>query len=148
MLLTGQYEHTIDSKGRLAIPADVRSRWRAEDGDAWFAVPWFGGIVRLFTEAEYTKLSASVMPQTLALSERDAKLKKLLFSRSARLEVDTAGRVRIPEWMLKAVGLGREVSVLGCGDCLEVCNREDFSSSVEEDLKELAALLQPSGEGA
>ena len=38
MLLIGQFEHTIDAKGRLAVPAEIRARWVAErDGGAWFA---------------------------------------------------------------------------------------------------------------
>lgn len=142
MLFIGQYEHTIDAKGRLAIPAEIRARWRAEeDGGAWYAMPWIGGVIRLFTEAEFQKLAEPVMPRTLALGEDEAALKRLLFGRSARLETDSAGRIRLPESMLKAVGLDREVVLIGCGDCLEVANRSDWQAKEQDDLEQLASLL-------
>lgn len=143
MLFIGQYEHTIDAKGRLAIPADIRARWRAEeDGGAWYALPWVGGVIRLFTETEFAKLAAPVMPRTLALGQDEAALKRLLFGRSARLEMDSAGRIRLPESMLSAVGLGKDVVLIGCGDCLEIADRSDWNEGAQDDLAQLADLLQ------
>jgi MraZ protein len=143
VLFIGQHEHTIDAKGRLAIPAEIRAQWRAEDdGGAWYALPWIGGVIRLFTETEFKTLADPVMPRTLALGEDEAALKRLLFGRSARLEMDAAGRIRLPESMLKAVGLGKEVVLIGCGDCLEVANRSDWQASEQDDLEQLASLLQ------
>lgn len=150
MLFIGQYEHSIDAKGRLAIPADIRAQWRAEeDGGAWFALPWIGGVIRLFTETEFKKLAAPVMSRSLASGEDEAKLKRLLFSKSAKLEPDSAGRIRLPEWMLKMTGLGREVVLIGCGDSLEVVDRSEWRSQTEDDLNELASLLRKmDGSGA
>lgn len=146
MVFTGQYEHTIDAKGRLAVPSDVRARWRQEDGDAWYALP-IQGVVRLYTEAFFKEVASSVMPKTLAPSVDAAKLKRLLFSRSARLEMDSAGRVRIPDWMLEQMGIGREVMLLGSGDCLEVMDRGAFGGMADTAQEEFEALMGQVGVG-
>ena len=67
MLFTGQHEHTIDAKKRLAIPAEFRSQWRTEvDGAAWFAVPWLTtsglGVIRLYTERDFHAKAVDLYP--------------------------------------------------------------------------------------
>lgn len=143
MLLIGQFEHTIDAKGRLAVPAEIRSRWVAErDGGAWFAVPWSGGRIRLYTETEFNKRAAAALGTGLTPSEELAELQAVLFGHSARLEMDSAGRVRIPDAMLTAAGLGKEVVLVGCGDRLEVRDRSSWQGGAPERLSSIPELLR------
>src|SRR5690606_341929 len=100
VLFTGHYEHSIDAKHRLAIPADIRARWNpVTDGAAFFAVPWVGGVIRLYTETDFHQ-RAGAAPLTLTPDEDEAELQATLFGLSRRLELDAAGRVRIPEDLL------------------------------------------------
>ena len=143
MLLIGQFEHTIDAKGRLAVPAEIRGRWVAErDGGAWFAVPWSGGRIRLYTETEFNKRAAAALGTGLTPSEELAELQAVLFGSSARLEMDSAGRVRIPDSMLGAVGLGKEVVLVGCGDRLEVRDRSGWQDAAKQRLDSIPELLR------
>jgi MraZ protein len=143
VLLIGQFEHTIDAKGRLAVPAEIRARWVAErDGGAWFAVPWSGGRIRLYTETEFNKRASAALGSGLTPSEELAELQAVLFGCSARLETDSAGRVRIPDSMLSAAGLGREVVLVGCGDRLEVRDRSSWKSGDEARLSSIPELLR------
>lgn len=143
MLLIGQFEHTIDAKGRLAVPAEIRARWVAErDGGAWFAVPWSGGRIRLYTETEFNKRAAAALGTGLTPSEELAELQAVLFGSSARLEMDSAGRVRIPDSMLGAVGLGKEVVLVGCGDRLEIRDRSGWQDAAAQRLNSIPELLR------
>jgi len=143
VLLIGQFEHTIDAKGRLAIPAEIRARWVAEqDGGAWFAVPWSGGRIRLYTETEFNRRAQAALGTGLTPSEELAELQAVLFGHSARLEMDSAGRVRIPDSMLGAAGLGKEVVLVGCGDRLEVRDRAGWKHGDEARLNSLPELLR------
>lgn len=149
MLFTGQYEHTIDAKGRLAIPADIRSRWRTEEeGSAWFAVPWLvggtQGLIRLYTERAFHD-KASMASQSLMPDEDEAETQATLFGFAARLSMDSAGRVRIPEETLQLVGLGPEVVLVGAGDRLEIRDRAGWKENQSERLAKLAKLIERSG---
>lgn len=143
MLLIGQFEHTIDAKGRLAIPAEIRARWVAErDGGAWFAVPWSGGRIRLYTETEFNRRATAALGTGLTPSDELAELQAVLFGCSARLETDSAGRVRIPDALLAAAKLDKEVVLVGCGDRLEVRDRSSWKSGDEARLNSLPELLR------
>lgn len=141
MLFTGHYEHVIDAKQRLAIPADIRARWRPQaDGLAWFAVPWPGGIIRLYTEATFTSLAAT-RSQTLTPDEEEAEIQASLFGLSRRVEMDSAGRVRLPEDLLRLTGLSGDIALIGAGDRLEIRARADWHASMEQRLASLPGLI-------
>ncbi len=142
MLFTGHYAHTIDSKGRLAIPAEIRARWRSEaDGSAWFAVPWPTGCLRLYTEVDFHNRAAS-RAVSLTPSPDEAELQATLFGLSARVEMDSAGRVRLPDETLKLVGLGTEVVLVGAGDRLEVRDRAEWEKSKADRLAQMPDLMR------
>ena len=142
MLFTGHYEHTIDAKHRLAIPADIRARWNAvSDGAAFFAVPWVGGIIRLYTETDFHH-RAGAIPTTLTPDEDDAEVQATMFGLSRRIDLDAAGRVRIPEDLLELTGLGPDVVLVGAGDRLEIRDRAAWAASKSERLAKLPELMR------
>jgi len=141
VLFTHNYPHTIDAKQRLAIPAPIRNEWRVEqDGLAWFAVPWVGNVIRLYTEKDFTARARSGF-LSLTPDEDEAELQATLFGLTCRLEMDSAGRIRIPEDMLQLTGLGPEVVLVGCGDRLEVRDRKTWIDTKRERLAQLPELM-------
>ncbi len=141
MLFTGQFEHTIDAKNRLAIPSEIRSRWDStRDGAAFYAVSWVGGLVRLYTETDFHARSGSTL--TLTPDEDEAELQATLFGLAHRLELDSAGRLRLPEEMLSLTGLPREVTLVGAGDRLEIRSRSEWAQSKAERLRQLPELMR------
>jgi MraZ protein len=144
VLLTGQYEHVIDAKQRLAIPADIRSQWRPEqDGGAWYAVPWPNRTIRLYPEARFRAL-AEGRSQTLTPDEEEAEVQVALFGFSRRLEMDAAGRIRLPEDMLDMTQLSGEVTLVGAGDRLEIHDRNTWRSRRDERLHSLPEMIKRS----
>lgn len=142
MLLTGQYEHSIDAKHRLAVPADIRSAWRPErDGSAWYAVPWPDRTIRLYTEATFLALAAS-RRVTLTPDPAQADLQRALFGFTRRLEVDAAGRIRLPEDLLALTGLSGEVALVGMGEFLEIRDRADWKRTQADLFKALPELIR------
>ena len=141
MLFTGSYEHTIDAKNRLAIPADIRARWSPEvDGSAWYAIPRVGGAVRLFTERLFQDRAAGYT-SSLTPDPDEAALLTTLFGLAQRLEMDAAGRVRLPDETLKLAGLSGEVVLVGVGHWLEIQDRASWRKNVEARLAALPELM-------
>jgi MraZ protein len=142
VLFTGNYEHTIDAKHRLAIPADIRNQWIAEEcGAAWYATPWVGSVIRLYTEADF-KARAREHMLGLTPDADHAELLSTLFGLSARLEPDSAGRIRLSDDMLELVDLDSEIVLVGCGEWLEVQDRAAWRASRKDRLKQIPALMQ------
>lgn len=142
VLFTGQYEHTIDAKQRLAIPAPLRSRWRPDrDGSAWYAVPWLpSGALRLYTETSFEQM-AQERPRSLTPVADQADLDATFFGLTERIEMDAAGRVRLPEPLLRLLGLGTDVVVVGAGDKLEIRDRGRWRESEQARLAALPGLV-------
>lgn len=141
MLFTGQYEHTIDAKHRLAIPAEIRGRWdTAREGGAWYSVPWVGGVIRLYTESDF-QARAGGGSLTLTPDEDEAELQATLFGLSSRLEMDSVGRIRLPEDTLTLTGIGAEVVLVGAADRLEVRDRASWRASKADRLASMPELM-------
>lgn len=141
MLFTGSYEHTIDSKNRLAIPAEIRSQWRPEvDGQAWYALPWTGGQIRLYTEATFVDRSSRYSSSLTPDPDR-AEMLTTLFGLARRVEMDSAGRVRLPDETLSLTGLSGEVALVGSGEWLTVRDRAAWKASMRSRMEELQALM-------
>ncbi|HVZ93957.1 MAG TPA: hypothetical protein VG797_05565 [Phycisphaerales bacterium] len=131
----------MDAKGRLAIPSEIRSKLRPEvDGSAWYAVPWPTKLIRLYTESDFQSKALN-RPRSLTLSADEAELRSTLFGLSARIEMDGAGRIRIPEDMMSLVGLGPEVVLIGACDWLEVRDRGEWERARLAGLKKLPELM-------
>jgi len=140
VLFTGHYEHAIDAKHRLAIPAEIRARWRPEDGSAWQALPWVDGAIRLYTESDFHARAAEYRTG-LTPDQDEATLRLTLFGMSRRLEMDSAGRIRLPEEMLELTGLGTEVALVGAGEWLEIKDRAGWRAGMQDRLAQLPELM-------
>lgn len=120
MLFTGEYEHSIDSKQRLAIPSDIRARMDREKlAPAFYLVHGPNGVLWLWPEATFESMSAA-LEQTLLPGEDVLEFDELTFPFARRVEMDSAGRVRLPEDLLAESGLGSAVMILGVRDHLEL----------------------------
>lgn len=141
MLFTGEYEHQIDAKQRLAIPSEIRERMSAElHGEALYIVPGANGSLWLWPELTFERM-ASALEQSLVPGEDMMDFEELLFPQSRRLEIDKAGRVRIPEQMLAEYGLGETVVILGMRDHLELRDPEKWKSQRQQKLAKQADII-------
>ncbi len=133
MIFTGYYEHTIDSKNRLAMPAKFRSRMDAEvDGTAFVMVPGQpSSTLWLYTERHFDAL-AGREDSELIPDDDQLRFEQMYYMLAERLELDTQGRILVPERMLKRSGLGGEVVICGVRDHVEIRPRQGFDEEVDE----------------
>lgn len=142
MLFTGTYEHTIDAKQRLAIPAEIRNRLDPQrDGEAFYAVIGEGPTLCLYTERGFEKRAEELDHSQLDADEV-LEYERVLFSLAQRLEVDKQGRVRLPETLLGLADPGKDVVLIGVKDHLEIRSREQWSRQLQEMLQLKPQLLK------
>jgi MraZ protein len=142
VVFTGQSDHLIDAKGRLAIPAKYRrAEWGTDQpGTAWYCFPWHTGHLRLYTEATFNRL-AKAEEGSLTPDEDVAALERQLYSSAERLETDAQGRVVLPKSHLDESGVGQEVTVIGARDRIEVHGRVAWKSTLDQRRAQMAAAL-------
>ena len=150
LVFTGTYEHSIDAKKRLAIPAPIRAQIQratgAGEGDAigLFVIPGEtgpdGGSLNIYTEADFEK-RADELDQSELDAEELLEYERILFSMAARVEIDKQGRVRLPESLISLASLNSDVVLLGVKDHLEVRDRDAWTQHIRQKLIKNPALL-------
>ena len=145
-MLIGSFEHMLDAKGRVFIPA----KWRETLGDTLIVT------VGLDTKEE-TCLYGMSMPEWERFSEKLSSLpvsdasgqsiRRRLYSMAAACEVDKQGRILIPAQLRDLAGLTKDATLIGVGERMEFWNPGTLAAyhartdeSYDEALEHLASL--------
>ena len=146
MVFTGTYEHAIDAKNRLAISSDIRRELQrglgtAEgDGVALYCVLGGADVLCLYTEPGYQRLAEDLRRSDIDPMEL-LDYEEVFYASSKRIEMDGAGRIRLPEHLLKQTGLAGDVVIAGAGDHLKIRDRVAWQARLEGVLKDRPGLL-------
>jgi MraZ protein len=132
LVLFGEHELTVDEKNRILVPSQVRKQLDPErDGEAFFLVTGRDGRLWLYPERHYEQL-VSRDPSELTPSEDTLAFDRLMLGLASRVEWDKQGRVLLPDKALKRAGIGKEVTLVGARDHLELWNRSDWEVEREQ----------------
>ncbi len=127
-MFLGQYEHTIDEKGRMIIPA----RYRDLLQDGAFITLGFDHNLMVLTAAAFDKVRDRV--SAMSLTDPIARdLRRKMFSKADRVEIDRAGRVLISQFLREEASLQGAAVVVGAGDYFEIWAPEYWDKK-DEDL--------------
>jgi MraZ protein len=141
----GEFEHSLDAKRRLAIPAGFRDLMNLRcAGDTLLAAPGANGSLWLWPERFYEQATESLRKPEILPDQETARKATYVFSRTASVPFDSAGRIRIPDRLLEKYGLESQAVVLGVGLHLEVMTPEEWRRRQELDDAELDMFV-PAG---
>lgn len=135
----GQYENKLDEKNRLMIPKKLRE----EAGDKLFILEYLDGKLSLFKPEEFEKLVATANSIPFAQEKARKFIRKIIGS-AIDLDVDKAGRIQIPVLYVNKHHLGKELTILGVGDHIEIWNKQEYSDyeeKVDDEIDEIAEEL-------
>ena len=125
-MFLGEFEHTIDDKNRLTLPARFRE-------------PLAGGVVLtrgldecldVYARADWDAMVEARLAPLDPFSKEARDLKRFFFSAAADAELDKQGRVLVPPALSRHAKLGREVVVAGVHDHLEIWDRGAWAEQV------------------
>lgn len=128
-MFLGQYTHSLDSKGRLTIPA--RFRELLEQGA--YITQGFEQNLMVLTTAAFERISQRVNEMSLT-DPTSRQLKRLLFATADRVEVDGSGRIRIPQFLRETSGLNGDAIIVGAGDYFEIWSPQAWQPKATEML--------------
>jgi MraZ protein len=126
-MLLGEYEHTIDDKNRLTLPAKFRQAF----GDGVVLTRGLDGCVFAYRRADWARLVESRLAPLDPLRPDTRQLQRHFFAGAAEDAPDKQGRVTMPAHLVKHANLGREVTVVGVHDHLEIWDRSAWRTELE-----------------
>ncbi len=146
-LLYGEHDLTIDDKNRMLIPSDVR-RLLTTDGDAQglFLVTGVNRVLWMYAEQYYEGMASTQKPEIAPMDDLLA-FDQLNYGLIARVEMDKQGRVLLPEKTIRRNQVGKDVTLVGVRDHLELWNRSDWERRQKE-LDERRAEIAVRGKQA
>ena len=124
-MFRGRYQHTIDPKGRLSVPAKYRNLLAEYEGGVLIVVPNEQSL-EVHPLEEWERIEARINEKSMFDLEI-RKLGRLYISRAKEVEVDGAGRVLLPPDSREQAGLQKDVTLIGLGRrYFEIWDRRRF----------------------
>ena len=141
-MFTGEYRHSVDDKGRIAVPA----KFRVQLGAGAVVSRWLDACLAIHTQQGWDDLSAKVaaLPITDTASRR---FQRFVFAGAAEVELDRQGRILLPAFLRDTIGLANEAMVVGSRDHAEIWVPDTWASYGREldDPQELAQAFEGLG---
>lgn len=139
----GEYNHTIDTKGRLIIP----SKFREALGDEFVVTKGLDGCLFVYDNSEWKSFEEKL--KSLPLTNKDARqFVRFFLAGAAAVEVDKQGRILIPGVLREFASLEKEVVLVGVASRVEIWSKAKWESAAEyEDMEEIAEHMAELGLG-
>ena len=131
VMFMGQYEHTIDAKGRTIIPA----KYREELGEDFVVTRGLDGCLFLYPALEWQKFVDKL--QKLPSNQNTRRIQRQFLSKAMEVTLDKQGRILIPAHLREYAGLEKDVMVIGAVNRAEIWDKERWNKlndSFSEDM--------------
>jgi MraZ protein len=146
LIFRGTFEHALDAKHRLTIPAKFRAALAegavlAKSHETQEGAP---RCVSIWTPVGYEQFTAQVLAGLNPLSPEARELKRFFFNNSFDVELDSANRLMIPGPLMRYAGLEKDVVVAGSGECIELWDRgayDGYQDDIMNRIPNIAANL-------
>ena len=142
-MLTGEFNHSIDAKGRLIIP----SKFREDLGENFMITKGMDGCLFIYPENEWKTFEEKL--RTLPLTNKKARdFKRFFLGSAVDGDLDKLGRVLISSALRAYAGLEKEVVLAGVLDRIEIWNKtawDERNAEVEADIEDIANDMEDLG---
>jgi MraZ protein len=138
-MLIGEYVHAIDDKNRVSLP----SKFRQEMGKKIVITPGLDNCLFAFTVKEWEKISGKLAESSM-LQADNRSFNRFLFGGAVEAEVDSIGRILVPDFLRERANLKAKVAMIGVQNRVEIWNDKawaDYKKVVEKQADSLAEKL-------
>ena len=134
--MTGIYQHTLDAKGRLFIPAKLRE----ELGETFYVTISPEKCLSAYSQENWDDVARRVA----AMTNVQQRKMRPLFAYAAKCELDNQGRTLIPAHLREYAGLTKNVTVVGCNNHAEIWDEESWQSVHDAEIssENIASVME------
>jgi MraZ protein len=138
-MLIGEYIHTLDDKNRISLPA----KFRQEMGKKIVITPGLDKCLFAFTQKEWQRISQKLSEFSM-LQANNRGFNRFMFGGAVEVEVDSIGRMLIPDFLRNRSALKNKVVMIGVQNRIEIWNEKNwqqYKQKVEKEADQLAEKL-------
>ena len=142
-MLLGEYNHSVDAKGRVSVP----SKLRMDLGESFIVTKGLDNCLFAYSKTEWATFEAKL--KALPLTNTNARnFVRFFFSGATECEIDKQGRINIPQNLREYASVTKDVTIVGVGTRVEIWDREkwaNFTSEENMDVDEIASQMSDLG---
>lgn len=136
-MLTGEYTHSIDEKGRIIIPSKIRS----VIGNNIIITRGMDGCLFGYSKESWENLVSKL--ETLPFTKKDNRNFIRFFTSGAiALEFDKQGRINIPNYLSEYANLLDDVIIIGVINRIEIWNKEKWNNFLRDNVESLSDISE------
>ncbi len=140
-MLIGEYKHTLDPKKRLSLP----SKWRLELGKTLIVTRGLDNCLFVYPQQEWAKITEKI--GQLPLGSADTRsFNRFFLSGAVEVEVDSVGRILIPDFLKEFAKLDAKVVLAGIHDRVEIWDEKRWMEYTQEIEAKADSLAEKLGE--
>jgi MraZ protein len=130
----GRFDYSIDQKGRLNIPSKFRKMLPPDAEDTFVICRAPGNCLRAYPKDEWERFEDKLI--NMRDSKDSAKLVRIIQNTVSDCKLDGQGRIMITPLQMKIAGINKDVSIIGCGNFLEIWDTGSFERAAAADGEE------------
>lgn len=136
LLLTGEYQHTIDGKSRVLVSNKLRNQIDADEhGSNFYLLLGANGVLCLYPEIYFEQIVLSSSSNAVAPDET-VSFERMSFALASKIELDAQGRLLINDKLRKRAGLGDDITLIGVRDHIELWNSESWEQYLSDNMSQ------------
>jgi MraZ protein len=141
IMFFGEYEHTLDKKGRIIIPAKFREIFKERYIDNFYITRGLDRCLFVFTEEEW-KVQNKQFKEMPFTNAEARQFNRLYFSGAVRVQCDKQGRILIPNYLKEYAEIESTVVAVGVHDRIEIWAKEKWTNYFSDSLGSFEQLAE------
>lgn len=140
-MFMSQYNHTIDTKGRLIIPSKFRERL----GEEFVVTQGMDGCLFVYANDDWSAFEQKLTSLPV-INKQARQFARFFLSGAAQVEVDKQGRILLPANLREFAGLDKDVVLVGVGSRIEIWSKDKWEEvNSDVDMDDISASMESLG---
>ena len=137
----GEYIHTLDSKDRFILPARFRDKLKTLKQKKLYITRGLDSCLSLYAHEAWKKLEEKF--ESLSFTKQQSRsFNRLLFSGASEIEVDSQGRITLPEYLKEFAKVKREIVIIGVVNRIEIWDKTCWDKFYQENRKKFEEMAE------
>lgn len=141
-MFMSEYNHTIDAKGRLIIPA----KFREDLGEEFVVSRGMDGCLFVYANDDWVAFEQELRELPTITNKETRYFSRYFLAGAAQVELDKQGRILLPANLREFAGLDKEVVLVGVGNRVEIWSKDKWEAvNADMDMDSIAAAMESLG---
>lgn len=141
-MITGEFRNALDEKGRLMVPARIRSEI---SGNILILTRGIDRCLWLFPPEEWKRISANLLANTSPFNSKARLIQRKLIAPAQEVEIDRTGRITVPVTLREYAGLKKESIILGIEKYIEIWDEAEYQQYLNDNENEFQEAAEELG---